>query len=85
MAVMIRLARQGAKKKPEYLIVATSTTGKRDGGFLAKLGHYFPKATTAAAKVKVDAAALEKWIAAGAQMTRTVKQALQAAQQKSSQ
>jgi len=80
MAVMIRLARQGSKKRPEYLIVATTDAGKRDGGFLAKLGHYFPKATTPAAKVKVDTQALQKWIGAGAQMTRTVKQALQAAQ-----
>jgi small subunit ribosomal protein S16 len=85
MAVMIRLARQGSKKKPEYLIVATSEAGKRDGGFLAKLGHYFPRATTAAAKVKVDAEALQKWLASGAQMTRTVKQALQAAQKKAAQ
>jgi small subunit ribosomal protein S16 len=76
MALTIRLSRQGAKKNPNYLIVAVDSASKRDGAYLAKLGQYFPKAKTAAEKVKVDAAAVKAWVAKGAQMTQTVGQLL---------
>jgi small subunit ribosomal protein S16 len=42
MAVMIRLSRQGAKKNPQYLVVAVDSAKKRDGAYLANLGHYSP-------------------------------------------
>lgn len=74
--VKIRLARQGAKKKPEYLIVAVDSSKKRDGEYLAKLGHYYPKAKTQVEKVKVDVALLQSWLARGAQPTQTVGQLL---------
>ncbi len=77
MAVKIRLARQGGKKKPEYLIVAVDSNKKRDGEYLEKLGHYFPKAKTAAEKVKFNADAVRAWIAKGAQPTETVGQLIQ--------
>jgi ribosomal protein S16 len=53
MSVTIRLSRQGAKKNPNYLIVATSERGKRDGAYLQNLGQYFPKAKAAKDKLKV--------------------------------
>ena len=43
MAVTIRLSRQGAKKQPNYLVVAVDSEKKRDGAYLAKLGQYFQK------------------------------------------
>jgi small subunit ribosomal protein S16 len=42
MAVKIRLARAGAKKRPFYRIVASHSESPRDGGFLEKLGTYNP-------------------------------------------
>lgn len=42
MAVRIRLARGGAKKRPHYRIVATDSRTPRDGRFLEKLGTYHP-------------------------------------------
>jgi small subunit ribosomal protein S16 len=76
MAVKIRLSRQGAKKRPQYLIVAVDSASKRDGAYLAKLGHYYPKAKEAKDKIKVDAAAVKAWQAKGAQVTETVGQLL---------
>jgi small subunit ribosomal protein S16 len=42
MAVKIRLARMGAKKKPFYRFVAANTDAPRDGRFLEILGSYDP-------------------------------------------
>ncbi len=79
MAVVIRLARQGAKKRPNYLIVADNQRSNRDGGYLEKLGQYFPKAEAQADKVKVNQDAVQKWVARGAIMTQTVGQLLRSA------
>jgi len=42
MPVTIRLSRQGAKKNPQYLVVAVDSAKKRDGAYLENLGHYYP-------------------------------------------
>lgn len=76
MAVTIRLTRQGAKKRPEYLIVAMDSNKKRDGEYLDKLGHYYPKAKELKDKVKVNVDLLKSWQAKGAQVTQTVGQLL---------
>ena len=76
MAVMIRLARQGAKKHPQYLIVAVDSAKKRDGAYLEKLGHYFPKAVEPKDKIQVNLEALNAWRGKGAQVTQTVGQLL---------
>jgi small subunit ribosomal protein S16 len=76
MAVTIRLSRQGAKKNPNYLIVAVDSAKKRDGEFIEKIGQYFPKGATLADKVKVNVEVLNRWKSAGAQMTRTAGQLL---------
>ncbi len=76
MAVMIRLSRQGAKKNPQYLVVAVDSAKKRDGAHLESLGHYFPKAKSPKDKVKVDLAKIQAWQAKGAQVTKTVGQLL---------
>jgi small subunit ribosomal protein S16 len=76
MAVTIRLARQGAKKHPQYLIVAVDSAKKRDGQYLDKLGHYYPKAKTAQEKLEVDADKVKAWTAKGAQFSQTVGQLL---------
>ncbi len=76
MSVTIRLSRQGAKKQPQYLIVAAAARGKRDGQYLEKLGYYFPKAKAVKDKIKVNLAAVNTWKAKGAQVTQTVGQLL---------
>ncbi len=72
--VKIRLARQGAKKRPEYLIVAVDSNKKRDGEYLEKIGHYYPKAAKPADKIKLNKEVLQAWITRGAQPTQTVGQ-----------
>ena len=42
MAIKIRLARGGSKKRPFYRIVATDSRMPRDGRFIEKLGTYNP-------------------------------------------
>ena len=77
--VKIRLQRLGAKKRPQFLIVATTESAKRDGKFFEKLGFYYPKAEKSADKLKLDKPAFDAWIAKGAQMTLTVEQIIKAA------
>lgn len=76
MSVMIRLSRQGAKKQPQYLVVAVDSARKRDGAYIQKLGHYFPRAKTDAEKLKVNFELVKAWQAKGAQVTKTVGQLL---------
>lgn len=76
MSVKIRLHRQGAKKQPQYLIVATKSASKRDGEYLERLGHYFPKAKDTKDKIKINLEAVNAWKQKGAQVTQTVGQLL---------
>jgi len=70
MAVRIRLARMGAKKKPIYRIVTADSQAPRDGAFLEILGTYDPHQNPA--QVNVKAELLSKWVVAGALPTDTV-------------
>jgi small subunit ribosomal protein S16 len=45
MAMKIRLARGGSKKRPFYAIVAADSRMPRDGRFIEKLGTYNPMLT----------------------------------------
>ncbi len=70
MALKIRLARLGAKKKPFYRIVVADIEAKRDGRFLDIVGIYDPNQNPA--KVELKKEAIEAWIAKGAKPTETV-------------
>ena len=72
MAVKIRLARAGAKKKPFYQIVVADERCKRDGRFIDNVGTYDPNIDPAAIRLE-ETKALE-WLGKGAQPTDTVKQ-----------
>ena len=74
MAVRIRLARHGAKKRPFYRIVAADGESPRDGRFLEKLGTYDPKYDPA--KVTVKTERVQYWIDKGATPSHTVKSLL---------
>ncbi len=70
MAVKIRLARHGAKKRPYYRVVVADARSPRDGRFIEEVGRYNP--LTDPATVKLDMELVDKWIAQGAQPTDTV-------------
>ncbi|HOI14988.1 MAG TPA: 30S ribosomal protein S16 [Geobacteraceae bacterium] len=74
MAVKIRLARAGAKKKPYYQIVVADERYKRDGRFIERVGSYDPNQDPAA--VKFEESKTLEWLSKGAQATDTVKQML---------
>ena len=74
MAVKIRLARQGARNKPQFLIVVVDKAKKRDGEYLDKVGYYYPKAKTAKEKVQIKQDVLKKWMDLGARPTQIVGQ-----------
>ena len=71
MAVKIRLARHGAKKRPFYRIVAADSDSPRDGRFLEKLGTYNPLQDPAL--VVLDTDRVKYWIGQGATPSDTVK------------
>ena len=80
MAMKIRLARGGSKKRPHYAIVATDSRMPRDGRFLEKLGTYNPLlAKDSAERVTLDTERAQHWLSVGAQPTDRVARFLDAA------
>jgi small subunit ribosomal protein S16 len=70
MALKIRLARRGAKKKPFYRIVVADSAAKRDGRFLEIVGLYDPNQNPARVTIKKDL--VDLWVSRGAKPTDTV-------------
>ena len=80
MAMKIRLARGGSKKRPFYSIVASDSRSPRDGRFLEKLGTYAPMLPKdSEERVKMDVERVQDWLAQGAQPTDRVARFLEAA------
>ena len=75
MAVMIRLARLGTKRKPHHKIVVTEKTRPRDGRFIEEIGYYDPSKKPAL--VEIDENRALYWIGVGAKPTDTVKSIFQ--------
>jgi small subunit ribosomal protein S16 len=71
MAVKVRLARLGRKKKPFYRIVVASSEAPRDGKFLEVVGTYDPLKNPAEVVIKHDK--LQLWMDKGAIPTETVR------------
>ena len=79
MAVAIRLARGGAKKRPYYRIVVADSRNSRDGRFIERVGSYNPLlAKDDPERVKLDKERIEHWISVGAQPTDRVLRFLDA-------
>lgn len=79
MAVKIRLARGGAKKKPFYRVVAADIRSPRDGAFIEKLGTYNPLLPKdSSERLIINAERVKHWLSQGAQPTETVKRFLAA-------
>jgi small subunit ribosomal protein S16 len=78
MAVKIRLARHGAKKKPFYRIVVADSENPRDGRFIETVGTYDPVQQPAAVDIKEER--VKYWLSQGAKPTDTVRSLIKSAQ-----
>jgi|AntRauTorcE11897_2_1112592.scaffolds.fasta_scaffold05704_5 small subunit ribosomal protein S16 len=74
MAVKIRLARGGSKKRPFYRIVAADVRAPRDGKFLEKLGTYNPLLEEN--RVTLNQERVQHWLGSGAEPTDRVHKIL---------
>ena len=80
MALKIRLARGGAKKRPHYAIVVADSRYPRDGRFIEKIGTFNPMlAKDNVERVKLDLDRAKDWLSKGAQPTDRVERFLDAA------
>jgi len=73
MAVKMRLARAGTKKRPYYHIVIADAGAPRDGKFIDVVGSFNPMlAKTDAKRVQIDKDKAQVWLKKGAQATDRV-------------
>jgi small subunit ribosomal protein S16 len=80
MAMKIRLARGGSKKRPFYRIVAADSRMPRDGRFIEKLGIYNPLLPKdSEERVKMNVERVQYWIDQGAQPSERISRFLEAA------
>ncbi|WP_298677258.1 30S ribosomal protein S16 [uncultured Lentibacter sp.] len=80
MAMKIRLARGGSKKRPFYRVVAADSRMPRDGRFIEKLGTYNPLLPKdSEERVKLNLERIQYWLGEGAQATDRVSRMLEAA------
>ena len=80
MAMKIRLARGGSKKRPFYRVVAADSRMPRDGRYIEKLGTYNPLLPKDSEdRVKLDMDRVKHWLGEGAQPTDRVARFLEAA------
>lgn len=80
MAMKIRLARGGSKKRPFYRIVAADGRMPRDGRFIEKLGTYnplLPKGNENRVRINIERG--KHWLGLGAQPTDRVARMFEAA------
>ena len=81
MALKIRLARGGAKKRPYYRIVVADSRAPRDGGFIERLGSFNPLLPKDSdLRLKFDAERMQYWLTQGAQPTDRVAKFLASAE-----
>lgn len=73
MALKIRLARGGSKKRPIYRVVVADSRMPRDGRFIEKLGLYDPRQPKDSEnRVQIDGEKALEWIKKGAKPTDRV-------------
>ncbi|MFQ5347593.1 MAG: 30S ribosomal protein S16 [Rhodothalassiaceae bacterium] len=79
MALAIRLARAGAKKRPYYRIVVADSRAPRDGRFIEKVGTYNPLLPKDHAdRVRLVEERIRHWLGIGARPTDRVSRFLEA-------
>jgi small subunit ribosomal protein S16 len=73
MALKIRLARGGAKKRPFYQIVVADARAPRDGRFVEKVGTYNPMLPQDSQdRIRLNEDRIKHWLSVGAQPTDRV-------------
>lgn len=80
MALKIRLARGGAKKRPYYRIVVADSRSPRDGRYIERVGTYDPLLPKGSPdRIKLVEERVKHWLSHGAQPTDRVLRFLDAA------
>ncbi len=79
MAVKIRLARHGSKKRPYYRVIVADSRAPRDGRFIDEVGRYNPLTTPK--MISLDTEKINDWMAKGAQPTDAVRALMRAAEE----
>ena len=80
MAIKIRLARGGSKKRPYYHVVIADVRSPRDGRVIERIGSYNPMlAKDDEKRVIIDTDRATYWLKNGAQPTDRVERFLDAA------
>lgn len=80
MALKIRLARAGAKKRPYYRIVIADVRSPRDGRFIERVGSHNPLLPKDHEdRVVLDEERIKHWLGVGAKPTDRVLRMLDAA------
>jgi small subunit ribosomal protein S16 len=69
--LMIRLARTGATKKPNYRVVVIEKERARNGRFLEIVGHYDPRKNPVT--LVLNSERIDYWMKRGAQPSDTVR------------
>ena len=82
MAMKIRLARGGAKKRPYYRIVVANSRSPRDGRFIERIGFYNPTAKESEEGLRIVQDRLAYWVGVGAQSSPTVDRLIKQAAKK---
>lgn len=80
MALKLRLARHGAKKRPYYRIIVADSRSPRDGRFIEIVGRYNPMLPKDSEdRVILDIEKIKEWLGKGARPTERVARFLGAA------
>jgi small subunit ribosomal protein S16 len=79
MALKLRLARAGTKKRPYYHVVVADARSPRDGRFIERIGTYDPKLEDTTKRVSLVTERAQHWLSVGAQPTDRVLRFLDAA------
>ena len=72
MALKIRLARAGSKKRPYYHVVVADVRSPRDGRFIERVGSWNPMLPRIAERVKLNEDRIRHWLGHGAKPTDRV-------------
>jgi small subunit ribosomal protein S16 len=71
--VRIRLQRHGSTHTPNYRLVATESSVRRDGRFVEILGSYNPTAKGKTPEVTINLDRVNYWLGVGAQPSDTAR------------
>ena len=72
MALKIRLARAGSKKRPYYHVVVADVRSPRDGRFIEVVGSWNPLLPKDGERVQLDGERIKHWLGQGALPTDRV-------------